>query len=645
MDKQTTNLGILSTTHLQERLWIDEHQVELEAILRDNHLQEPQEFANIVLCYICELSQAIQGTFYQANLDLETYQPIGAYAHSLSSKNKQTAGLGEGLVGQAILNNKNIHIQDIPIRQVQIKFPVRALLQPVELLIIPLAFNNKVYGALELFFSNHPEDRFLNLLDYFKGSIAATLETISHQDSMQRLLTDYQKQAAEMQAQEEELRQNLEELEAIQQTMRITQDELLRQKGLVDSLINNFDAIVYIVDASLHVLLCNQVAQHFYKARGCNFRLGTNLEDIFNPQEKEKFIPYIKQALDNKTKRIELSDNQNDAKWYSIYFFPIHSQKMEIIGVGIEIRDITDLRLQEKNLMVINEEMAIQAEELYRFNQEFEQQNIQLKNAYSKLERQNERITDSIRYAKTIQEAILPSQKRMLHDFSNLFVIYQAKDIVSGDFYWFTKLQGTIFVAVADCTGHGVPGALMSMMGNALLDEAVKGRHILTPAKVLDFIQRSFMRHLMKSTARTRHIDGLSISLCKIEVPQGSNKVTVTYAGSKSDMAYWSSTKQELVRLKGNRIRIGWKRNKDETFTQVSFNLLHKDILYLYTDGYSDTAGPNRKKIGSQNFLQILRQHAPLPLEEQQLLLETTLAKHLGGAELRDDVTVLGIQL
>lgn len=270
--------------------------------------------------------------------------------------------------------------------------------------------------------------------------------------------------------------------------------------------------------------------------------------------------------------------------------------------------------------------------------------NQKLTKTYDKLEDQSRRITDSIRYAKDIQDAILPSEEHIKKTFDDVFVIYEPKDIVSGDFYWFAQVEDYAFICVADCTGHGVPGALMSMMSNVLLNEAIKSNRIFEPAKVLEFVRENIRLYIAKSKEKQATI-GLSLSLCRVAKIDDSEQLEVTFSGARSSIIYWKKQEQTLNRMKSDRISIGGVRNNNIAFTQSSFVLDPADILYLFTDGYVDTANPNRQKVGTDSFLKLLKESAELPLNLQKEKLLNALHEHLQDFELRDDVTLLGVKL
>lgn len=260
--------------------------------------------------------------------------------------------------------------------------------------------------------------------------------------------------------------------------------------------------------------------------------------------------------------------------------------------------------------------------------------------AYHDIEENNKNITDSINYAKLIQEAMLP-EKDMLYDFfKHSFVMYKPKDIVSGDFYWFAERDNKILVAVADCTGHGVPGALMSMIGIGLLNEIVNVNNITQPAKILNRLNDGIRKALKQDHDNPRY-DGMDISLCTIDRLSSE----IQFAGANRHLVYFRGKEMELI--KGNKIGIGglhYQANVEYTNHKIAYN--HGDIIYMFTDGYADQFGGSRgKRMMTRNLFKILHRSMSFGLEEQEKVLGYWLEKWQRNLEQTDDILLMGIQL
>ncbi len=269
-----------------------------------------------------------------------------------------------------------------------------------------------------------------------------------------------------------------------------------------------------------------------------------------------------------------------------------------------------------------------------------------IKEANEMINTTNVKIMDSLRYAKTIQEAILPEDEDFKLHFADFFVIFKPTDIVSGDFYWFAKMQKEqsneiecLMLAVADCTGHGVPGAFMSMVGNTLLNEIVNQKRIIEPSRILRMMNRGIQRALKQDI--TLNNDGIDGAICRIE--KWGEKSKITYSGAKVSAFYWQDDK--ITELKADRFSVGGSRQKHEKdFTEQVIFLQSNDILYISSDGLYDQHNHLKQKYGRQRFMQTLAKIAHLPLSEQGDFLNKDLEEHQGNQFQRDDITVLGVR-
>jgi serine phosphatase RsbU (regulator of sigma subunit) len=273
-----------------------------------------------------------------------------------------------------------------------------------------------------------------------------------------------------------------------------------------------------------------------------------------------------------------------------------------------------------------------------------------VKDTHDILEIKNRNITDSIRYAQTIQQTILPSEKELSAALKNYFVFYKPKDIVSGDFYWLTNLDdeniydnNKTFVAVVDCTGHGVPGAFMSMVGSNILNEIVKIRREYNPAKILELLDLAIVGSL-KQYDKTNN-DGMDICLCLIE-PQDNN-TQVTFSGTRRPL-YYVKGSQTLTEIRGDRSSIGGVHHNEakvKKFTNNNIFLQNGDMIFLTTDGIADQNNTQQQKYSTQRLKSILEQNVSLDMYLQKNLLQTDLENYMQGVEQRDDITVMGIKL
>ncbi|MFL5764762.1 MAG: SpoIIE family protein phosphatase [Bacteroidia bacterium] len=251
----------------------------------------------------------------------------------------------------------------------------------------------------------------------------------------------------------------------------------------------------------------------------------------------------------------------------------------------------------------------------------------------------NKEILDSINYAKKIQQAIIPTHTEVKNVFPESFVLLTPKDIVSGDFYWMTKNGQQIFFAVADCTGHGVPGGFMSMLGTSLLNEIINEKNIYEPADILDMLKLKIIMALRQSENASENKDGMDIALVQINL----NTEELTFAGAYNSM--YLLRDRRMKEFKGDKFPIGFTDISGQQFTQQKVKLLPGDAIYMFTDGYPDQfGGPNGKKFKYRRLEQVLQQNGSEPMEQQRELLVAEFESWKGELEQVDDICVAGIR-
>jgi serine phosphatase RsbU (regulator of sigma subunit) len=253
----------------------------------------------------------------------------------------------------------------------------------------------------------------------------------------------------------------------------------------------------------------------------------------------------------------------------------------------------------------------------------------------------NKEITDSIKYAKRLQEAILPPSalvKRLLPD---SFVLYKPKDIVSGDFYFVEEWGGKVFVAAVDCTGHGVPGAFMSIVGYNLLNQALNVYGLEKPFLILNDLNKNISKMLHQSQEDSAVKDGMDICLISLD----KEKKILEYAGAYNPL--WIVRKGELIELKPDKFPVGAFLGEDiKYFTHNMFQLEPDDMLYLFTDGYADQfGGPAGKKFKYKQLQQLMITNSVKAVNEQYLGFDETFEKWKGNLEQIDDILMIGIKI
>ncbi len=289
--------------------------------------------------------------------------------------------------------------------------------------------------------------------------------------------------------------------------------------------------------------------------------------------------------------------------------------------------------------------------------QEISQKNIELENQKDEIirktaiiEKKNKNITASINYASRIQKAIIGNEDAVSSNFKESFILIKPKDIVSGDFYWYTEVKrlGTVkgsddrqsiyfkIIAAADCTGHGIPGAFMTVMGNALLDEIINENKVTNPSRILSVLDRKLLMKLRQHNVN----DGMDIAMLIFD---DENQV-VTFAGANNPLYYVRDG--ELHQVKGAKFPIGSTQYKTKKkFESHAIPYLPGDIFYIFTDGFQDQfGGEEGRKYYKKNFREFLLQISSLPMKEQKNQLEEELKKWQGDQSQTDDILVIGIK-
>jgi len=282
-------------------------------------------------------------------------------------------------------------------------------------------------------------------------------------------------------------------------------------------------------------------------------------------------------------------------------------------------------------------------------NLEIEQKNQALTHSEDKIRTQrdamalqNRQTTKSIKVAKTIQEAILPHQNRLEQMFDEHFVIYRPRDVVSGDFYWVGNAGRKKIVAAIDCTGHGVPGAFMSMIGFALINETINTRQISCPGKVIEQLRVDVRKALRQEVALNR--DGMDMALITVESLE-NDQVAIEFAGAKRPLWYIQEASTKMEVLEGSRVSIGINYQEKKTIVTKHLQCAKGTLLYIGSDGFADQNDCHRKKLGSQRLAEMIFELRDQPLREQRQRLEQQLDEMMVDTEQRDDILLLGLQV
>lgn len=305
------------------------------------------------------------------------------------------------------------------------------------------------------------------------------------------------------------------------------------------------------------------------------------------------------------------------------------------------------LKIEKKAAETLERKVSERTHELTEANQELNQLNEELNAAFetvnlqkSDIEKKNRDIGASINYARRIQRAMLPTEEQMKGHLPEQFILFRPRDIVSGDFYFFAQKGQNSFVAAVDCTGHGVPGAFMSMIGNDLLYQLIDDG-LTDTSRILEGLHEGVRRALRQR--ETKNQDGMTISLCRID----RNEQALYFAGAKQGLFVLREGEPARY-VKGSRYEIGGmeRENSARTYETHRIPLQSPTTIYMYSDGYQDQiGGPKNRKLRSKPFRALLEEYAPLPPDEQRKQLMQYLNNWMKNESQLDDILVWGIRL
>jgi len=380
----------------------------------------------------------------------------------------------------------------------------------------------------------------------------------------------------------------------------------LEQLSLVASKTDN---VVLILDAQGRLEYINE---SFIKLHGINkdeliLKYGDSIYELSNhPGIREIIHDAVTQKKSVNYETLNTKANQSTAVWQSSTLTPIFDNAGALKKIIIIDTDVSERKVQEQVIL-----------------------------------QKNKDITDSISYARKIQYSILPSNALIQQHLPDSFLIYLTKDIVSGDFYWFAHFDNTSIIAAVDCTGHGVPGAFMSLIGYNLLNKIVNEQKITNPGEILLALNQGVLDALYKNESESK--DGMDIAICKIN--HGFN--TMEYAGAMRPL--WLVEENEIREIKADKIPIGTKQNdRSETirYTTHTIQLNGHTCFYIFTDGYADQFGGAReKKYSTGKFKELLLKHHSLPMEQQHDRIRNEHLEWKGRHEQVDDILVIGFKI
>jgi serine phosphatase RsbU (regulator of sigma subunit) len=341
-------------------------------------------------------------------------------------------------------------------------------------------------------------------------------------------------------------------------------------------------------------------------------------EELFNERQK---LDELKQELEEKNKQMwSMSET-------------VYKEKKKIeTELNIILKEKSELIAQKNEN---NEKVKMLWEQSTAIHKEKER----IEKLKTEIEYRHREMVDSVNYAKRIQEAILPELAEINTAFPNSFVLFKPKDIVSGDFFWFDIKEDKVFIAAADCTGHGVPGALMSMLGTDKLNNALENTS--EADKLLADLNRGVKKVLKQSGKEDSTRDGMDIALCVFNRELNQ----MEYAGANRPCWIIRNGQNEVEEIKGTKTAIGGHTEDDQEFSRHQFKLLKGDLIYIFSDGYADQFSSSDKKLMTRKFKEILLSNSSKAMSEQKEFLDHFIENWRGNMEQTDDILVIGIKI
>lgn len=325
----------------------------------------------------------------------------------------------------------------------------------------------------------------------------------------------------------------------------------------------------------------------------------------------------------------------------------IEKQRQEILSSHEELQQNQEeivaqrefIEEQNSDLTVANQRMKDNENILRKSIEKLraKEEEIKLQNAH--LQERDKQISSSISAAKTIQTAILPYTAKLDQLLRDYFIIYRPKDVVSGDFYWLNEVEGKTIFVVADCTGHGVPGAFMTLIGNSLLDKVIRVWNIHEPADILERLHEEVRIVLRQDDSANNN----GMDLIVVQMKNTETGRDIIFSGAKNSLYYTQNG--NVTTLKGDRKSVGGEQNEKKKFTNQHLSLPTGSMVYLSSDGFIDQNDIDRKRFGEKRLIDIFGQVAKLGMDEQQQYIENVLNTYMHDTYQRDDILLIGVKI
>jgi PAS domain S-box-containing protein len=570
---------------IDEGQFYDSALTKFGSILRWHEGETLKSWSENLLDELVPFVGGLQGALYYTDNERKEIVFSSAYAIDFESKVRKRYHFGEGLIGQVaenqevmVLSDGNEFVSLTSTKKIRLKC----------IILVPLLYNGRTVGVIEVNFPQAPTDRHFKFLSLIADSIASNLNAL---------------------VKEQELAYSFTKIQA--------SEERLKRLAEVTS-----EGIVFL-DNQHQIIELNSAFEKIFGYHEAEIK-GRQLMEFLSldATELEAFYQSIKDDIP-----FEVTGRRKDGSKVEVEI-----QEKEVTGDTsaflhiVSIRDITKRKTAEANLKVKEAELA-------------EAQRIVELSEIIKVKNRN--ITASINYAKRIQDALLPEMEEIGTHIPEYFIFFKPRDIVSGDFYWFTQEGDKLVIAAVDCTGHGVPGAIMSMAGSVFLKQIVNLQEITSPDEILTQLHHNISKSLKQSESRNR--DGMDAAICTIDRKNN----LMEFAGAKNSLIYFQE--DEMHEAEGDSFPVGgfWhKMEKSRIFHKKAIDISKPTTCYLFTDGYEDQfGGEEGRKFMKVRFRALLQDIYQAPTQEQLSVITATMANWMQEERQIDDMLIVGFKL
>ncbi len=736
-------------TNLQEvdnednlRNWVTSGVAQISEILRNS--DNIHYLSDNVLKFLCKTTSSQQGAFYIVNhkKGKTEIELIAGFAHGKKKHLEKIYTPGQGLIGQAFLEQDYIIRTEIPENYFQISSGLLGKKKPKTIIIAPLKTNNIVYGIIELGSIKTFDRNILVFLQEIGSIVSQTIFNIRVNDHTKQLLDESQRMSEELKEQQGQLQQSADKMtkaqveltrsnEALEKKVAETSEAQDRTNSLLENaseLIMIYDKkglITYVSPSVYHItgyreddllgkndkhliemqsalkfqemfqeLLMNKISTttlkiQYYKKDGSKIWLEATGSNMLNvPSIKGIVVNYqditeqirAKEEERKKGQMQALSENSLDiiirigTKDNKIYYVnPTIKKYAKLLPNQLINKKIEESGLNErivKDLSTIVQKVTKEKEKIkmeltfptdtgelitevngipeYGANEEVDFVLVVLHDITEKkknlleLRHSTNQIKDSINYAENIQRAIIPDSTQLQQQFKESFIYFRPRDIVSGDFPWMYTYGEVTFVAAVDCTGHGVPGAMISFVGYFLLKNIIENHPTLNAGEVLDQLDTALANTFQKAEGNDSIKDGMDVAICKID----KSSKTLEFAGAQRPM-YLVKKNGVLYEIKGSKFPIGGGDSYTKTgFVNNKSAYEEGDTIYIFSDGLPDQfGGKGNQKFGIRRIRSIIEKEGKDNLGRFEKLIDKQLVDWQGDVEQTDDILLIGLKL